>query len=76
MFLQSPILLSKLAFSPNRSKKVRDPKLHAEGTEYLQASQCTLVLPEVSDLAGPQLFFLPWGFPSPLLLLTDSHLGT
>lgn len=39
----------KPAFShTNRSKKVRDPELHAEGTECLQASRCALLLPEVS----------------------------
>lgn len=64
---QSPVLVSKLAFSPNRSKKVQDPKLRPEGTECLQASQCTLVLPEVSGLAGhSSQLFLPLGFPSPL----------
>lgn len=39
----------KLAFScAHRSRKVRNPKLHAEGTECLQASRCTLLVPEVS----------------------------
>ncbi|XP_063106689.1 acylglycerol kinase, mitochondrial isoform X5 [Cavia porcellus] len=31
-----------------RSRKVRDPELHAEGTECLQASRCSLLLPEGS----------------------------
>ncbi|OWK06415.1 AGK [Cervus elaphus hippelaphus] len=45
--VQLPALVSKVAFScTNRSKKVSDPKLHVEGTECLQASRCTLLLPE------------------------------
>lgn len=41
-----PDSVSKGDFITIGSKKVQDPKLHAEGTECLQASQCTLVLPE------------------------------
>lgn len=54
-----PALVSKLAFScTDRSKKVRDPTLYAEGTECLQASQCTLLLPEVSrGFAVPSFCF-------------------
>lgn len=69
--MQLPALVSKVAFSfTDRSKKVRDPKLHVEGTECLQASRCTLLLPEVSRGERPHsfgsfplwssfLFFLP-----------------
>lgn len=49
-----PALVSKYAFScTHRSKKVRDPELRAAGTECLQASQCTLLLPEVSRGSRP-----------------------
>lgn len=45
-------LASEHAFScTDRSRKVRDPGLRAAGTECLQASQCTLLLPEVSGAA-------------------------
>jgi len=45
--MQLPALVSKRAFSyTDRSRKVRDPKLRVAGTECLQASQCTLLLPE------------------------------
>nr|XP_025147459.1 acylglycerol kinase, mitochondrial isoform X3 [Bubalus bubalis] len=43
-----PNTVSKGDFISIGSKKVRDPKLHVEGTECLQASRCTLLLPEVS----------------------------
>lgn len=42
---------------------MRDPTLRAEGTEYLQASACTLLLPEVSGRRGSFLVCLP---PLPL----------
>ncbi|KAF6275788.1 acylglycerol kinase [Rhinolophus ferrumequinum] len=41
-----PDTVSKGDFVIIGSKKVRDPTLHAAGTECLQASQCTLLLPE------------------------------
>lgn len=41
-----PDTVSKGDFITTGSKKVRDPTLYAEGTECLQASQCTLLLPE------------------------------
>ncbi|XP_062043543.1 acylglycerol kinase, mitochondrial isoform X3 [Lepus europaeus] len=41
-----PDTVSKGDFISIGSKKVRDPRLHADGTECLQASQCTLHLPE------------------------------
>ncbi|XP_062955982.1 acylglycerol kinase, mitochondrial isoform X2 [Cynocephalus volans] len=41
-----PDTVSKGDFITVGSRKVRDPKLHADGTECLQASQCTLLLPE------------------------------
>uniref|UniRef100_A0A8C2RTN9 Acylglycerol kinase, mitochondrial n=1 Tax=Capra hircus TaxID=9925 RepID=A0A8C2RTN9_CAPHI len=41
-----PNTISKGDFITIGSKKVRDPKLHVEGTECLQASRCTLLLPE------------------------------
>nr|KAF6417784.1 acylglycerol kinase [Rousettus aegyptiacus] len=41
-----PATVSKGDFIIIGSKKVRDPELHAEGTECLQASQCALLLPE------------------------------
>uniref|UniRef100_A0A4W2HCD1 Acylglycerol kinase, mitochondrial n=1 Tax=Bos indicus x Bos taurus TaxID=30522 RepID=A0A4W2HCD1_BOBOX len=41
-----PNTVSKGDFITIGSKKVRDPKLHVEGTECLQASRCTLLLPE------------------------------
>lgn len=45
-------LVSEHAFScTDRSRKVRDPGLRAAGTECLQASQCSLLLPEVSRAA-------------------------
>ena len=52
-------LVSELAFScTNRSKKVRDPRLRAEGTECLPASRCALLLPEVRGSAVPRLVLL------------------
>ncbi|XP_051691097.1 acylglycerol kinase, mitochondrial isoform X1 [Oryctolagus cuniculus] len=41
-----PDTVSKGDFISIGSKKVRDPRLHADGTECLQASQCSLHLPE------------------------------
>lgn len=41
-----PDNVSKGDFITIGSKKVRDPKLCADGTECLQASRCTLLLPE------------------------------
>ncbi|XP_073917915.1 acylglycerol kinase, mitochondrial isoform X2 [Castor canadensis] len=41
-----PDTVSKGDFITIGSKKVRDPKLRADGTECLQASRCTLLLPE------------------------------
>ncbi|KAF6085306.1 acylglycerol kinase [Phyllostomus discolor] len=41
-----PDNVSKGDFISIGSKKVRDPKLRAKGTECLQASQCALLLPE------------------------------
>nr|XP_060485120.1 acylglycerol kinase, mitochondrial [Panthera onca] len=41
-----PDTVSKGDFITIGSKKVRDPRLRAAGTECLQASQCTLLLPE------------------------------
>lgn len=41
-----PNTVSKGDFITIGSKKVRDPKLHVEGTECLQASRCTLLLLE------------------------------
>ncbi|XP_045421325.1 acylglycerol kinase, mitochondrial isoform X2 [Lemur catta] len=41
-----PDAVSKGDFITIGSRKVRDPKLHAEGTTCLQASQCALLLPE------------------------------
>ncbi|XP_036904951.1 acylglycerol kinase, mitochondrial isoform X2 [Sturnira hondurensis] len=41
-----PDNVSKGDFISIGSKKVRDPKLRAEGTECFQASQCALLLPE------------------------------
>ncbi|XP_001375553.1 acylglycerol kinase, mitochondrial isoform X1 [Monodelphis domestica] len=41
-----PDAVSKSDFISIGSQKMRDPLLHPEGSEYLQASQCTLVLPE------------------------------
>lgn len=59
---------SKLALScAHRSKKVREPTLHAAGTECLQASRCTLLLPEVSGEPPPRLRRPP--------LLTDPQQG-
>ena len=50
---QTQLPVPKCAFScTDRSKKVRDPRLRAAGTECLQASQCTLLLPEVSGGGG------------------------
>lgn len=50
---QTQLPVPKCAFScTDRSKKVRDPRLRATGTECLQASQCTLLLPEVSGGGG------------------------
>ena len=74
-----PALVSKFAFSSNRSKKVRDPKLRAEGTECLRASQCTLLLPEVSGwgcLAFLGSFLVSSFLFPPSSLVTDPHLGT
>lgn len=44
-----PDTVSKGDFIIIGSKKVREPALHADGTEYLQASQCTLLLPEGTE---------------------------
>ncbi|XP_033288212.1 acylglycerol kinase, mitochondrial isoform X7 [Orcinus orca] len=41
-----PNTVSKGDFITIGSKKVRDPKVRADGTECLQASRCTLLLPE------------------------------
>lgn len=41
-----PDTVSKGDFITIGSRKVRDPGLRAAGTECLQASQCTLLLPE------------------------------
>ncbi|XP_021791046.1 acylglycerol kinase, mitochondrial isoform X2 [Papio anubis] len=41
-----PDTISKGDFITIGSRKVRNPKLHAEGTECLQASRCTLLVPE------------------------------
>eukprot|EP00069_Balaena_mysticetus_P006841 bmy_18818T0 len=41
-----PNTVSKGDFISIGSKKVRDPKVRADGTECLQASRCTLLLPE------------------------------
>ncbi|EPY80700.1 acylglycerol kinase, mitochondrial [Camelus ferus] len=41
-----PNTVSKGDFITVGSKKVRDPRLHADGTECLRASRCTLLLPE------------------------------
>ncbi|XP_033049863.1 acylglycerol kinase, mitochondrial isoform X1 [Trachypithecus francoisi] len=47
-----PDTISKGDFITIGSRKVRNPKLHAEGTECLQASRCTLLVPEVSGEGG------------------------
>lgn len=44
-----PDTVSKGDFIIIGSKKVRDPGLRAAGTECLQASHCTLVLPEGTE---------------------------
>ncbi|XP_046290149.1 acylglycerol kinase, mitochondrial isoform X3 [Marmota monax] len=44
-----PDTVSKGDFISIGSKKVRDPKLRADGTECLQASRCTLLLPEGTE---------------------------
>ncbi|XP_077896798.1 acylglycerol kinase, mitochondrial isoform X3 [Ictidomys tridecemlineatus] len=44
-----PDTVSKGDFITIGSKKVRDPKLRADGTECLQASRCTLLLPEGTE---------------------------
>lgn len=44
-----PDTVSKGDFIIIGSKKIRDPALHADGTECLQASRCTLLLPEGTE---------------------------
>ncbi|XP_037348340.1 acylglycerol kinase, mitochondrial-like [Talpa occidentalis] len=44
-----PDTVSKGDFITLGSKKVRDPELHAAGTECLHASRCALLIPEGTE---------------------------